>query len=259
MTNPTDSEQPGMSAWGRVAFVIGLMLAFMATIYAAGELRSWLKQLVNGWPMLVRAATETALIAVWALPLLIFPKLRDVGSLRLPWTWTVLLMLPGIVTNLVFFVRLPEGLTWRMPLILVWYGLAIGVLEELVFRGYAFRGSPQTHPRLVVLTSATCFALAHFLNLFHETLADVLLNFPFVFALGLGLGVIRMASGSLAWCMLLHGAIDVSSEFSKTDGAYQKMYPFAAGTFLVATILTFCLHPKLRAWSARCDPSPKDV
>ena len=86
--------------------------------------------------------------------------------------------------------------------------MATGIFEELVFRGYAFRRSALSHPRLVIFTSATCFALMHFINLTNQPLRTVLDNIPLAFAIGLDFGVIRLVSGSVAWCMLVHGAID---------------------------------------------------
>lgn len=165
--SPTASDKRGMTRWGRVALVVGLTIAFMATVYAGREMQWWLKQIVRTPPyttIFIAAVARTALTAVWLLPLLIFPTLRDVGSLRFRSTWTVLLVLPFIVLNLAFFGRLPQGLSLLVPFILVWQGLATGVFEELVFRGYAFGSSPHTHPRLVVFTSAACFALAQLMG-----------------------------------------------------------------------------------------------
>lgn len=255
--NPNMSADHATSILGRVALIVVLTVAMIATVYAGRWVEWWLKPILNTRPytrVLAHALKNTAMLAVWLLPLLLFPKLRDIGSLRFAGTWTVFLGLPVLALNLFFFGRV--GFPWPACVAFVWAGMATGAFEELVFRGYAFRGSPQAHSRLIVFTSATCFALAHFMNLSHQPLWAVLNNVPLAFALGLGFGVIRTVSGSLAWCMLLHGAIDSAWEFATAGATYQKLLPFAGGIVAIASVLTLCLHPMLRGQSATYDTTP---
>ena len=251
-----------MSVRGRVALIIGLTLAMVATAYAGGWFEWWLKHMLNTPPytsVLTHALKKTAMLALWLLPMLVFPKLRDVGSFRLPRTSTVCLVLPVLALNLIFFGRVRLGHPWPLYVSFVWGGIATGVFEELVFRGYAFMRSPQTHPRLVVFTSAVCFAVMHFINLTHQPLWAVLNNVPLAFGLGLGFGIIRMVSGSLAWCMLLHGAIDAAWEFARAGETYQTLLPFAGGIVAITSVVTFCLHPKLGVGSLIHDETRKCV
>jgi membrane protease YdiL (CAAX protease family) len=135
---------------------------------------------------------------------------------------------------------------WILNVVLVWGAIVTGASEELVFRGYAFRNVPERHPHLVILTSATCFALVHFVNLTHRSLFSVLATLPFHFVLGLALGIVRLASGSLAWGMLLHAMLDTSWAFAEGSGAYQMWFPLAFFVMIIASVSTLCLHPKLR-------------
>jgi len=253
-----------MSAWMRIALIAALGLAFSATIVASWPLTRWLKQVVNiprsGFvsydEIVAEMLSKTAVIVVWSLPLLVLPQLRDIGSFRLPRTWTPLLLLPILALNIYFFGRFPVPIPLLAHFLLVCDGMLPGFLEELVFRGYAFRRLPEAHPRLVVFSSAACFTLAHLVNVGTNPVASVLATFPFVFACGLSFGVIRMASGSLAWCMLAHGAVNASSALAMTGGTREKMLPIVTAIIGIGAVTTLCLHPKLRGRSFTHD-APK--
>lgn len=65
----------------------------------------------------------------------------------------------------------------------------------------------------------------HFINLSHEPLRAVLLSIPVTFVIGLGFGIIRIVTRSLAWGMLIHGTTDAAWEFAKT-GAVPEAVSF---------------------------------
>ena len=196
-----------MSAWSRVALIAALSVAFAATILAGGQLEDWLMRVVKiptssfvSYDEIVsQMLSRTALLAAWLLPLLVSPHLRDIGSFRLPRTWTPLLLFPIIALNVYFFGRFPFPIPLMAHLALACKGMLGGCFEELVFRGYAFRRFPEAHPRLMVLASAAFFTLVHLTNAINRPVFSVLATFPFVFAAGLSFGIIRMVSGSLAW------------------------------------------------------------
>jgi uncharacterized protein len=69
------------------------------------------------------------------------------------------------------------------------------MLEEILFRGALFRPMMKSHPpRVVIVVTATLFAIAH---------PSPTMYLP-IFLLGLALGLLRRASGSLGPSMLLH-------------------------------------------------------
>ena len=244
-----------MSALGRIALIAALGLAFAATLLASWPLTGWLKQVIkiprSGYvsydEIVAEMLSRTALIIVWSLPLLVLPQFRDIGSFRLPRTWTPLLLLPILALNIYFFGRFPVSIPLLAHFTLACDGVLPAVVEELVFRGYAFRRLPGAHPRLVVLTSTACFTLVHLLNAGTGSVASVFATFPFVFACGLSFGVIRMVSGSLAWCMVAHGAVNASSALAMTGGPREQMLPFVTAIVGIGAVTTFCLHPKLRS------------
>ena len=254
-----------MSPWSRVALIAALSLAFVVTLRA-----SW--PLLTGWLMRVvkiptssyvsydeivaEMLSRTALIVVWSLSLLVLPQLRDIGSFRLPRTWTPLLLLPILALNIFFFGRFPVPIPLLAHLTIAFNQMSVGILEELVFRGYAFRRVPEAHPRLVVLTSAACFTLVHLVNAIDSPVALELAKFPFIFACGLSFGIVRMVSGSLAWSMLAHGAVNASSALAMTGGTRMKMLPFIVAIVGIGAVTTLCLHPKFRGRSLSHD-APK--
>ena len=133
--------------------------------------------------------------------------------------------------------------------------MATGIYEELVFRGYAFRRSPERQPRLVIITSAVCFALMHCINLSYEPLRAVLLSISVIFVIALGFGIIRIVTRSLAWCMLIHGTTDAAWQFARAGGHYQKLFPYIVGACGLASVMTLFMHPKLRPRTLCSDES----
>ena len=202
--------QSPMSDCGRVSLIVALSLGSLVTIRGSNFLL--------GSVLALPAEVGIPLVPViaslgWLAPLLFFPSLRDVGSFRLRRTWTVWLILPVVALNWTFsmFFVSPVWLPWNTWLFWVGKGMATGVFEELIIRGYAFRRLPHVHPRLVVITSAFCFSLIHAAWLLDgRPVVAVLSNVAFALIVGLALSLIRMISGSLAWCMFLHGAINAA-------------------------------------------------
>ncbi len=221
-----------------VVLSIGCLATLRAINYLLGAILNVPAQV--GIPLIPVIAT-----IAWSVPLIAVRSLRDIGTFRLPLSWSVLLLLPIVVLNWVF------SLYFAIPMLLPWlawksgYGVATGVFEELVCRGYAFRRVPETHPRLVVLASAFCFALVHLPWLAERPLAAVLQQMVFAAVVGTALGIIRMISGSLGWCMLLHGAINAAQP---ADVPGLKQYtPYVMILVAIASILTLCRHSIFRA------------
>ena len=255
-----DLKANRMSNMQRVYLIVCLTLAMIATAYAGGYFEWWLKHVLSIPPYTLLVASglkKTAMLVVWLAPLLVIPKLRDIGSFRLPLTWTLLLLLPVLALNLYFFCR--AEFSWPTRFAFAWIGMAAGIFEELVFRGYAFRRSSLSRPRLVIFTSATCFALMHFINLTNQPLRAVLDNIPLAFAIGLGFGIIRLVSGSVAWCMLVHGAIDSARGWFILDVTYQKLFLIAGATTFIASLLVLYLHPRMRNHSLTYDTTTQNA
>jgi len=251
-----------MTRLGRMGMIVILSLLCAATLRA----NTYLLGGIFGVSKAIGYPLVPFLAAVWWIaPLLIFPALRDVGSLRFPISWTVLLAMPFVIVNWcfsVYWLPIPLPVLWlssgsysmEIP---AWlcsgsHAVATGVFEELVFRGYAFRRMPLSHPRFVVLTSAVCFSLSHLPWLFQgRPLAGVLHQVVFALAVGIALGIVRLISGSLGWCILIHAAIDAAgavNSFRQGEvPGLQRWTPYAAGMAAVASLIVLCVHATFKS------------
>ena len=238
-----------MTASKRVALIACLTLATWVT---GAPVASFAPRLLRwvGNPAIEELLFRIFILAVWLLPLLVLPPWRDIGTLRLKRTWTVFLVLPFAFVNVSGFGTIPHHGVMDV-VSAICNGLLIGGFEELVFRGYAFRQSPGKHPRLVVFASALCFSLLHLLHLGDEKLGVVLFQVISAFFLGLGFGIIRLASGSLGWCVLLHGLIDATAFISRMnpEGNRGDLPMLFRGVVVVSCVVAFFVHPKLRSRS----------
>ena len=112
---------------------------------------------------------------------------RVLFPIRFPWTWTLLLPLPFVILPLLIVSDFSQ--LARMPslVILGLYCLAIGVNEEVFFRGFAFLGGGDRHPRYTVLLSSLAFSLMHLNGATGDFLTAVLPTLQFTFVVGMGL------------------------------------------------------------------------
>ena len=245
-----------MSAWDRILLVAGLALAMALLVHLSKYPMAWAWRTFKiSDPDAVYFFTRTAMTAICCLPLLIFPRLRDVGSMEFPWTWTTLLFLPALA--LVWsFTGLPSRVLefgWLAALGTVWYQFMVALAEEVVFRGYAFCRIPQEHPRLVVLATAAGFASSHLVNIAAFPLKAVLWSLPHLFAMGLSFGIVRMVSGSLAWCIVIHTALNAARPLNSQF--LNQMTPYKTALTLAAAVAVLCLHPIFRSSSPADDGS----
>ncbi len=154
--------------------------------------------------------TLIVFIGLWVLA-------RDGVSSTLPvrprrlvwiWSWPALGLLLGVNLGyhalLQTYVALPPDLL--VPLAHDQYrnwwivGICVqpAIVEELCFRGIALRClSPFMSIRAAIVNTSAAFALAHL---------GAFLSVPYLFLLGLFLGIARVTSGGLALPMLLHAA-----------------------------------------------------
>jgi membrane protease YdiL (CAAX protease family) len=176
------------------------------------------------------------------------PKLRRLFPIRLTWTWVSLIPLCGLLINLAFLGN-PDGISVGFPMAsLIIEGFATGFKEEFFFRGLAFIRGGESTPRDTVLLTAVCFSLMHLLNfLSGQTERQVEFAVCLAFAYGLSFGVIRVATGSIAWGVLIHGAVDATVPFAKADS---RTFEVSAALFMLATsVAGFILlyaHPSMR-------------
>lgn len=114
--------------------------------------------------------------------------------------------------------------------------LLIGYIEEVLFRGFLFKGMlPKDGIAKSIIIVAITFGLGHIINLFSgqtdlQTVAQVF----FAIAWGFMLTIIFYKSKSLLPCIFAHGLIDAFSKFGIENSSFQWVYIIA--TILVAVI-----------------------
>ena len=118
--------------------------------------------------------------------------------------------------------------------------LLVGVVEEIVFRGFLFNGMKRTGKLPVaVVVSALTFGMGHIVNLLtgHATM-ETLVQVLFAVAWGFLFTFAYLKGGSLLPCIAIHGLIDAFSVFSRDS-------QIADWTYIVATVaaaLVYCLY-----------------
>ena len=118
--------------------------------------------------------------------------------------------------------------------------LLVGVVEEIVFRGFLFNGMRRTGKLPVaVIVSAVTFGMGHIVNLLtgHATM-ETLVQMIFAVAWGFLFTFAYLKGGSLLPCIAIHSLIDVFSVFARDNETAHWAYIIAT----VATAIVYCLY-----------------
>jgi len=99
-----------------------------------------------------------------------------------------------------------------------------GYVEELIFRGFLFRGMAKENLRSAVIVSAITFGVGHIVNVFNT--ADhfgVILQVSYAIAIGFLYTVIVHKGGSLWPCIVSHMFVNASSVFAAEQGPFSSL------------------------------------
>ncbi len=109
--------------------------------------------------------------------------------------------------------------------------LAVGVLEELIFRGLLFKALCKESITLAVVISSVTFGVGHIVNLLNGAqILPTILQIIYATAAGFLFTVIFLRSGSLWPCIIAHSVLNSLSIFAGEQTLTQ--------TFLAAAVLT---------------------
>ena len=133
--------------------------------------------------------------------------------------------LPLIVMSCV---NLKNGLSLRAPLnvsLLMMINMAVaGYVEELIFRGFLFRGMAKENLRSAIIVSAVTFGVGHIVNLFNTAdIYSVLLQVCYAVVIGFLYTVIVYRGGSLWPCIASHMFVNGSSVFAPEQGPFTQL------------------------------------
>ena len=135
----------------------------------------------------------------------------------------VLYYLPLLImltTNLWYGVTLNYG-----PLETVLYilsMLAVGLLEEIIFRGLLFGAMREENERVAVIVSSFTFGIGHIINLVNGSGAELvpnLLQVVYATAAGFMFVMIYCRTESLIACIVAHGVFNALSVFANENSA----------------------------------------
>lgn len=124
--------------------------------------------------------------------------------------------------------NLSNGLGLAAPLavtLLMMANKAIaGYVEEIIFRGFLFRGMAKNSLRSAIIVSAVTFGAGHVVNLANtEDTLGVLMQVGYAITIGFLYTVIVYKGGSLWPCILSHMFVNGSSVFALEQGPFTAL------------------------------------
>ncbi|MHA3774437.1 CPBP family intramembrane glutamic endopeptidase [Verrucomicrobiota bacterium sgz303538] len=176
---------------------------------------------------------------IFLLPWFLLPRLREAIDLRVRWSWIALVFAVPVVSCLPRSFFEIRGLNWNQVALFFSYCMLIGVVEEALFRGYAFQLRPERRPKETIFVTSIMFAYLHLPKILeHDDLVawQILAN---AFFCGIGLGIIRLSTGSIGLCIVIHGAIDIF--LLSANPSNLALLAFAA-----STMAALYFHPSCR-------------
>ena len=130
--------------------------------------------------------------------------------------------------------NLVNGLSLTAPIavsLLMMANLAIaGYVEEVIFRGFLFRGMAKENLRSAIIVSAITFGVGHIVNLANT--ADkfgVLLQIFYAIVIGFLYTIIVYKGGSLWPCIASHMFVNGSSVFGQEQGPFSDLMAMVFG------------------------------
>ena len=118
--------------------------------------------------------------------------------------------------------------------------LAVGYVEEMIFRGFLFRALlSREKTAAAIVISALTFGMGHIVNLLTgQAGVDTLIQILFAISWGFILTMVFYRCGSLLPCIAAHAMIDVFSLFGKDGTLADRVY---VGATVVVSI-AYCVY-----------------
>lgn len=96
--------------------------------------------------------------------------------------------------------------------------LLVGFLEEIIFRGFLFRGMAKNNMTAAIIVSAVTFGIGHIVNLLNGyDLISSLIQIVFAVMVGFLLVFIFVRTGSLIACIAFHSLNNILSAFGSAQ------------------------------------------
>lgn len=178
-------------------------------------------------------------------------RLRSKFPLNWAWTWLIVIFALPLAQNIVVIIWNYRGLIVGSSAAGFMDPLAIAFIEEFFFRGVWFLDAEKRSPKVIVLCSASAFAISHLIG--HATGGNLLLVLHAADMLPFGIlfGMIRLATGSIAWCVLTHGLVDATGYLAYVwwSAPEKALSLSSAVVFFFSTaiiFIAFFIHPAMK-------------
>lgn len=113
--------------------------------------------------------------------------------------------------------------------------LCVGFLEEVIFRGFLFRGIAKENLNRAVIISSLTFGIGHFVNLLNGSkLLENAIQVIYAVAVGFLLVFIFMRTGSIIPCIAFHAFNNCLTAFTTGDLLASRLGETAATVVIVA-------------------------
>ena len=132
---------------------------------------------------------------------------------------------------------------------------AVGIVEELLFRGFLFRAMQKDNLKAAIIVSSATFALGHIMNLANgsgQSLFETLLQIVMACALGFLFVIILWRGGTLLPAIIVHSTIDMLSCFA-------NMEAFTPAVLLVSDAIELVIILAYIAFLLKKLPAPAEV
>lgn len=117
----------------------------------------------------------------------------------------------------------------------------VGVIEEIIFRGFLFKALSRKNIMTAIIISSVTFGVGHIVNLLNG--ADFMMTlFQLCYAIAIGFifTIVFYRTGSLIPCIISHSIINVTSVFS-ADGTKEMNEIIAIGIVILSVIYALIL------------------
>lgn len=107
--------------------------------------------------------------------------------------------------------------SWHIAVFYVLSMLLVGLLEEIIFRGFLFKAMAENDLKSAIIVSSVTFGIGHFVNLINGSGAEIIPNICQVVsavAIGFLFVVLFYKTKSLLACIVTHGVLNSLSVFA---------------------------------------------
>lgn len=119
------------------------------------------------------------------------------------------------ITSINMWNGLKLNSTWMTAVLSVLSMCFVGFIEEVIFRGFLFKGMCNSNVKTAIIVSSLTFGMGHIVNLLlGAEIMETLLQLVYASAVGFCYTVIFLKGGSIVPCIISHIFVNSSSIFA---------------------------------------------